>query len=239
MAEGGHHRKGGVATARRALLALAALAMLAGRPEAARADDAVVALPAPEAAGETSVEAALAARRSVRRFAERALTIGELGQLLWAAQGITDARGHRTAPSAGALYPLTVYAAVGRVSGLAAGIWRYRPGDHALARTGAGDRRAALAEAAYGQAWIAEAPAVLVIAGDESVTAAKYGPKAARFVAVEAGLAAENVALQAVARELGATVVGGFDTARAAAVVPLAAGETVMLLLPVGALPGG
>lgn len=70
------------------------------------------ALPPPELDGGASLNAALARRRSVRAFAPRPLTRSELGQLLWAAQGQTDAReGKRAAPSAGALYPLAVYAA--------------------------------------------------------------------------------------------------------------------------------
>jgi hypothetical protein len=73
------------------------------------------------------VERLLARRRSVHQFANEALSLGELGGLLWTAQGITDEAGLRTAPSAGALYPLELILVAGRVEGLSASIYRYRP----------------------------------------------------------------------------------------------------------------
>jgi SagB-type dehydrogenase family enzyme len=141
---------------------------------------------------------------------------------------VTDAAGHRTAPSAGATYPLEVYAVTAeRVS-------RYLPGEHALSPVGAGDVRPELAAAAIGQETVATAPLVMVITGVVSRTAARYGTRAERYVWMEAGHAAQNVLLQAVALGLGAVPVGAFDDDRVRAVVGAPADEKPLYLVPVG-----
>jgi SagB-type dehydrogenase family enzyme len=159
-----------------------------------------ISLVPPDTDGMTSLETALSARRSIRDFSPVALTPEEFGQLLWAAQGVTSSDGKRTAPSAGGLYPLEVYALT------ADGMFHYLPDGHEVEVLTDDDLRAALAEAALEQEWIAEAPAVFVIVGVEARTAAKYGDRATRYVALEAGHAAQNVLLQATALGLAPTV---------------------------------
>jgi SagB-type dehydrogenase family enzyme len=187
-----------------------------------------VALPSPAPAGAISLEEALARRRSVRAFTPRALSTNEVGQLLWAAQGVTDSRGHRTAPSAGATYPLEVYAVTPE------GVWRYLPAEHALAIVRTGDVRPDLAAAALGQGAVASAPLVVVINGVVARTAARYGSRAERYVWLEAGHAAQNVLLEAVALDLGAVPIGAFDDDAVRAVVGASAGEDALYLVPVG-----
>ena len=121
-------------------------------------------LPEPDRTGTISVEQALNQRRSVRTYTNEPLTLLEVSQLLWAAQGRTHRRGNRTAPSAGALYPLELYLTGGRVENLSSGVYRYRPEDHMLVATGAEDRRTALADAALDQTWVQEGAVVLVVA---------------------------------------------------------------------------
>lgn len=191
-------------------------------------------LPAPGHDGDLAVETALLRRRSVRAFAGGRVTLAEVSQLLWAAQGVTHASGFRTAPSAGALYPLSLYMAAGEVESVAAGIYRYRPADHSLARIGDGDRRTELAAAALGQMWIAEAAVALVVAARYSRTTGKYGDRGIRYVHMETGHAAQNVYLQAVALGLGTTVVGAFDDAAVKTVVGLERQEQALALLPIG-----
>jgi SagB-type dehydrogenase family enzyme len=149
-------------------------------------------LPAPQRDGKVSLERCLATRRSVRAYRDDALKLAELSQLLWAAQGITGGERLRTAPSAGALYPLEVYVLAGSVEGLAAGIYKYRPERHELVRVAQEDRRRALAEAALGQQFIAQAPAVFVIAGVYERTARRYGDRAPRYVHIEVGHAGQK-----------------------------------------------
>lgn len=191
-------------------------------------------LPAPVRDGPLPVETALAERRSVREFRDEMLPIADLAQLLWAAQGIRNPEGFRTAPSAGALYPLEVYAVVGRVENLAPGVYRYRPSDHSLVRVADGDRRARVAEAALKQTWMQGAPLIVVLAAVFDRTTHKYGPRGMRYVHMEAGHAAENLCLQAVARKLGTTVVGAFDDAALQAALNLPPEEQPLALIPVG-----
>jgi len=191
-------------------------------------------LPPPVEKGTMSVESALRARRSVRRFKDAPLSLAEVSQLLWSAQGVTHPAGLRTAPSAGALYPLELHLVVGEVSGLPAGVYRYRVGSHQLARVATGDRRATLSDAALGQGWIAKAAAVLVVSAVYDRTTVKYGRRGDRYVHLEAGHVAENVALQAVALGLGMTPVGAFHDQRVKSVVEMANREQPLYLLPLG-----
>ncbi len=194
----------------------------------------VVALPAPRTHGAATLEETLLGRRSVRAFAATGLALEDLGQLLWAAQGVTSREGGRTAPSAGALYPLEIHAVVADVAGLDPGVYRYLPERHRLERLGGGDRRAALAHAALGQDWIAKAPVVLVIAADYARLTGKYRERGVRYAHLECGHAAQDVLLEAVALGLGAGVVGAFDDARVREVLRIPVTEQPLELIPVG-----
>jgi len=187
------------------------------------------ALPSPLLSGPLSLEEALRTRRSVRSFSAEGLTRAEIGQLLWAAQGVTDLDGHRTAPSAGARYPLELDVVT------AEGVARYVPDGHRLVRRSATDGRAALRRAAFDQASVGEAPLVIVISGVVERTALRYGTeRAERYVALEAGHAAQDVLLEAVSLGLGAVPVGAFDDAEIRRVLALADGEAPLYLIPVG-----
>jgi len=191
-------------------------------------------LPPPRLEGSFALERALSERRSVRSFAPTPLTMEQVGQLLWAAQGVSSPGGFRTAPSAGALYPLEVTLVAGAVSGLQPGLYRYLPAKHALAAAGAGDRRAPLARAAFYQTWLQEAPAVVVFGAVESRTRVKYGSRSPRYVHIEVGHAAQNVLLQARALRLGAGVVGAFDDSAVAELLEMPQDEKPLYLVPVG-----
>jgi len=200
----------------------------AGTPEGA------VGLPEPSFNGNVSVEEALRERRSVRVYAEVPLTLSDLGQVLWAAQGVTNDRGYRTAPSAGALYPLEVYVVAGNIMGLEPGIYHYRPGEHLLIQTASGDQRAALQAAAVNQTSVGDAPVTIVIAAVPDRTTAKYGERGMRYVSMEAGHAAENVYLQAQAINLGTVTIGAFDDGEVREVLGLPGNTTPLYLMPVG-----
>jgi len=182
----------------------------------------------------TSVESALRRRRSVREFRGEALTLAEVSQLLWATQGITGPEGGRTAPSAGALYPLEVSLVAGKGGDVPAGVYRYRPHEHDLVCITEGDKRAKLAAAALEQEWLADAPVTIAIAAVYERTARKYRQRAERYVHMEAGHAAQNVHLQAVALGLGTVVVGAFDDAEVKRVLAIANNEHPVCLMPVG-----
>ncbi|MGC9443983.1 MAG: SagB/ThcOx family dehydrogenase [Candidatus Methanospirareceae archaeon] len=191
-------------------------------------------LPEPRYASNTSVEAALAQRRSVRAYSGEALTLEELSQLLWAAQGITDSWGGRTAPSAGALYPLELYIVVGTVRGLDTGVYRYRPATHELEKTKDRDVRAELADAALNQDFIGDAAIDLVICGVFNRTAEKYGERGIRYVYMEAGHAAQNVYLQAESLNLGTVAIGAFDDVAVQQLVGVQEQGRPLYIMPVG-----
>jgi len=183
----------------------------------------------PSVKGTVSVEETLARRRSIRTFKSDRLTLDQISQLLWAAQGITERRrGLRTAPSAGATYPLTTYLVTDQ------GVFMYDPQKHALLPKRAGDVRPALAEAALGQSWVREAPASIVFAAIYERTTGRYGGRGQRYVHMEAGHAAENVHLQAVALGLGSVPLGAFDDENVAEVLGLGREERPLYIIPVG-----
>jgi SagB-type dehydrogenase family enzyme len=187
-----------------------------------------VSLPAPRLAGEVTLEEAIARRRSVREFTNDVLSWQDLSLLLWAAQGITDARGLRAAPSAGALYPLEISVV------LPSGAYRYVPASHAAELLSERDLREDLWQAGLRQDALRQAPAIFVIAAVYERTEAKYGQRAERYVKLEAGHAAQNLLLQAVVLELGAVPIGAFYDDRVQAALSLPADHQPLYLIPVG-----
>jgi len=203
-------------------------------PSPAEKIGAMIELPAPRYESSVSLEAALLQRRSVRDYSVEPLTLTEAGQLLWAAQGITDARGGRTVPSAGALYPLEVFLLAGSLDGLPAGVYRYLPHEHALAMVQEGDRRIELYQAALNQEAVKDGAIVIVFAAVYERTQVKYGERGAQYVHIEVGCAAQNVYLQAAALDLGTVFIGAFYDDQVKAVLGLEENEVPLGLMPVG-----
>lgn len=193
-----------------------------------------IALPSPRQGSAVALERCIQQRRSVRGFPDQALTERALGQLLWAAQGVTLDDGKRAVPSAGALYPLELYIAVAKAVSLHAGVYHYAPGRHELGVVVSGRQHEKLVEAVRGQEWIATAPAVVCIAADFERTCAKYGRRGRGYVYIEAGLAAESLMLQAVALGLATTLVGAFDDDEVKRVLGLGVDEAPLCLVAVG-----
>ncbi len=193
-----------------------------------------IGLPAPKIDGATSLEKALRERRSIRDFKRKPLSITELSQLLWAAQGITAPGGRRTAPSAGALYPLELYLVANNVEGLSEGVYKYRPDGHELIRTVGGNKSIELSGAALGQTSVRDAAAVLLLAAVYERTTAKYGERGVRYVHIEVGHVGQNVCLQAVALRLGAVVIGAFDDSQVKRIAKLLPKEEPLYLIAIG-----
>lgn len=186
-------------------------------------------LPRPARSGVVSLEEALSQRRSTREFAPGPLTERQLSQLLWAAQGITSPEGLRTAPSAGALYPLEIYVV------LPVGFYHYDPARHCLDRISADDLRPALYDAALAQQAVREAETVFVMAGVYERTAQKYGTsRSRRYVHLEAGHAAQNLLLEAVALGLGAVPIGAFHDTEVQKALSLPRNHQPLYLIPSG-----
>src|SRR6185312_4465879 len=196
------------------------------------AEPAPISLPTPKKAGGVSIEAALAARRSIRSYTSQSLTVAEVGQLLWAAQGITSPDGKRTAPSAMHRYPLEVAVVAQKVEGLPNGAYRYLPATHSLELLTSTKPGAELLAGATSQGQVHSAPAVFVIAAVYERMGS--GAKNHTWTDYEAGLASENLMLEAVALGLGSVVTGGIDPASVKEAVKLTGGEEVIVVIPVG-----
>ncbi|ELY44596.1 SagB/ThcOx family dehydrogenase [Natronorubrum sulfidifaciens] len=199
-------------------------------------------LPDPETDGSTSVERAIATRTSRRSFARPPLELADVAQLLWAAQGVTHVRDGvemRTAPSAGATYPLVAFLEVAPegCAALDAGLYRYEPGAHRLEATVQEAIHDALTEAALGQAVVQAAPATIVLAAEAERTRRQYPDHGDRYVHMEAGHAAQNVHLVCESRTLQSCPVGAFDDDAVAATLELPARLEPLYLVPVGNRP--
>jgi SagB-type dehydrogenase family enzyme len=187
-----------------------------------------MALPAPRVQGTLTLEETLARRRSVREYTDVPLTLVEIGQLLWAAQGITSSIGQRTAPSAGGLYPLQVFVATRD------GVYHYEPASHSMTTQIVGDKRQALSDASLQQSAVRDAPAVFVIAAVYARTSQKYGDRTERYVQLEAGHAAQNILLQAVALNLGGVTIGAFEDDKVQKAIALPQDHQPLYVIPVG-----
>jgi SagB-type dehydrogenase family enzyme len=196
-------------------------------PEAPR-----VVLPHPnsgvEAASAAGLFDVLARRRSAREYGPPPLGLEELGGLLWAAAGVTARQmgfAFRTAPSAGGLFPVEHYVVANSVSGLDPGVYHYAVLDEALELLRSGDQRLAVAHAALDQTIAAEADAVFVWTAVLERSRWKYGQRFARYIFLDAGHIAENVALAAVALGLGSCQIAAFFDDEAAALLGVDEGE--------------
>lgn len=194
----------------------------------------IIKLPEPYYVSNTSVEKALKERRSKRSYRNEPLTLKEVSQILWAAQGITEANEFRTSPSAGALYPLELYVVAGNVNDLPDGIYRYKPHENELAMVVTGDKRAELFSLALYQPSIKNAPAVIVFSAVYERTTKKYGERGIRYVHMEVGHAAQNIYLQAVSLNLGTVAIGAFDDEDVKKLLKMGDKEVPLYIMPIG-----
>jgi len=194
-------------------------------------------LPSPSRKGRVSLEETIARRRSVRDFAPEPISQAQLSQILWAAQGLSNASGrYRTVPSAGATYPLEIFVACGEnsVDGIGEGVYQYNVESHSLRRHYKGDVRGELALAALDQDFICIAPVDIVICVAYSRTLSTYGGRGERYVHVEVGHAGQNIYLQATALGLVTVAVGAFYDEQVREVLRLGEEYKPLYIMPVG-----
>jgi len=194
-------------------------------------------LPKPDPMGKVSVEEAIERRRTVRSFGSKRIGRSDFSQLLHAAQGITEEGGFkRAAPSAGALYPLDVYAVLGGegVEGLDAGVYHYVPTGNRIEVIARGDKRSQLAKASLRQMWIADPPVRFVLTAEYARIESKYGKRGRRYAMIEAGHVGQNIFLQAEALGLKAGIVGAFEDAQVIKILGAPENYVPLLVMPVG-----
>ncbi len=200
------------------------------KEQPAQAGNVNIKLPEPRLKSDVSLEEALYKRRSIRQYSASPLTLIDISQLCWAAQGITDSSGKRTAPSAVAIYPLEIYLAVGNVEGLVAGVYLYSPAGHELVKMKDGDLRAELGN----QITINKAAVDIVIAANNDKLTGRFGDTGIKWAYLEAGHVAQNICPQATALNFGTVTVGGFTEGQVKAVLGLTDNKSVLYVLPVG-----
>jgi SagB-type dehydrogenase family enzyme len=199
--------------------------------------EATMKLRPPKTDGTVSVEWAIKQRRTIRSFTPETLNLNQFSQLLWSSQGITGNDGFkRAAPSAGALYPMDVYAVVGRssVEQIEAGVYHYEPNGHALSNITMEDVRERVAKASLSQMWMARAPLNIVITAEYSRITAKYKERGIRYAMIEAGHIAQNLFLQAEALRLKAAIVGAFHDNELIDILKIPRSHEPLLIMPIG-----
>ena len=195
---------------------------------------AMIKLPEPRYESNVSTEETLVKRRSVRDYTHEPLTLTEVSQLLWAAQGTTSDGIYRAAPSAGALYPLEVYMIVGNVEDLAAGVYQYKPKGHELVMILEGDMRSRLTDAALGQGPVGNAAIDIVLTSVYDRITRKYGDRGVRYALIEIGHVGQNICLQATAMDLGSVCIGAFYDEQVRALLKLPEEEAPLYIIPIG-----
>lgn len=216
------------------ILMVSIMILTIGKSECMSEENVTVKMPQPQYDSRSSVESAMLKRRSVRSYTDEPLTLSIISQLLWAAQGITHPRGFRTAPSAGALYPLEIYIVAAKVANLAAGIYKYKPRSHELLKIVKGDKRAELYQVALRQRSIKDAPVIMVFCAVYERTTGKYRKRGIRYVLIEVGHSSQNVCLQAVSLDLGTVTIGAFKDKKVSKVIGCEENEHPLYIMPIG-----
>jgi len=199
-----------------------------------------VELPSFELSRAISLDQALKQRKSIRDFQPKSVSKGQLSYLLWASTGIQRAEeGYefRTAPSAGALYPIETYVVANNVRTLEAGLYHYSIRAHQLERLKQGDLRREIAAAALGQGMCATAAAVFVWSAVFERCKWKYGQRAYRYIYLDAGHIAENLALAAVSLNLGSCEIGALYDGQVNAIVGVDGTEESVICMAVVGVP--
>lgn len=192
-----------------------------------------IALPEPRFTGKMSVEQAIHDRRSQRVFTDEAVSMADLSQMLWSAQGLTDESGHRTAPSARGVYPHDLYVVVRNVEGLDQGLYLYKPETHSLADVGVANAGNLLIQAEV-QENSQTAPVVIVMATAFAKAQEKFPDTAQSVSDLEAGHIGQNVYLQAQSLGLGTVVTAGFNSEAVTQKLGLDPNYFISYLIPFG-----
>ena len=187
-----------------------------------------------------SLDRALKQRKSIRDFQQKPISKGQLSYLLWASTGIQrieDGYEFRTAPSAGALYPIETYVVVNDVRKLEVGVYHYCIRTHQLEQLKPGKFRQEITTAALGQRMCARSAAIFIWSAVFERCKWKYGQRAYRYIYLDAGHIAENLALAAVNTNLGSCEVGALYDDKVNAILGIDGTEESVLCMAVVGIP--
>ncbi|MFZ7136915.1 MAG: SagB/ThcOx family dehydrogenase [archaeon] len=159
------------------------------------------------------VDETIRARKSVRNFSEKNLTLEQLTYLLWASTGIQRKQNgyqFRNAPSAGALYPIETYLFAKKVENLPVGLYHYNIKSHVLEELKHGDFSTNLTTSCLGQSMLSRAAVVIIWSAVFNRSKWKYNQRAYRYIYLDCGHIAQNLALTATSTGLGSCQIGAF-----------------------------
>ncbi len=197
-----------------------------------------IALPQADFRSSNSIEATLKNRKTRLDFTDGALSLKQISQLLWAGQGVNVDWGDRTAPSAKSTYPLTIFLIANKIDGLDAGEYQYIPGDRTPVHQLKPIKKVEMGEALFdllNQSSFNKIPAIIVITGNMSKMAEAYGGiPHDKEVYLEAGYAAQNIALEAESLKLGTNVNTNFDELKLKELITVSSSDTIISLMPIG-----
>jgi len=163
-------------------------------------------LPQPRSLSKETLDFVIKNRRSIRYFSKKALTLEQLSYLLWSSTGIQrieQSFEFRTAPSAGALYPIETYVVINNVKNISKGVYHYNIKTHCLEEIKTGDFRNDITEAALNQQMCYNCSVVFIWTAIFNRSKCKYRERAYRYIYLDAGHIAENLALSATSLKLG------------------------------------
>jgi SagB-type dehydrogenase family enzyme len=192
-----------------------------------------IALPEPAFKGKI-LEDAISERRSGRNFSSEKISLSELSMLLWAGSGITSEQGLRSAPSAGALYPIDIYVVPNRVGGASCGVYRYLPKNHELVLVKEGKFAGRFYNISYGQSHVGNAALLMVLVSTPARTTSKYGEIGAEYVLIEVGHIAQNILLEANSIGVESVPVGGFDREQTDTILGLDSEKEAIYIIAAG-----
>jgi SagB-type dehydrogenase family enzyme len=172
-----------------------------------------ISLPKPEFSPDIQFWDIINKRHTTRAFKNEPLSIMDLSQLLFGMSGLTrifPKFAFRTVPSAGALFPIEIYAIINDVSGIEQGIYHYNIEKHELEYLKQGDFRKSVADACYGQRMIAKSAVNFIWTAMIERTRINYAERAYRYIYLDCGHLGQNFYLVAEALRLNACVVGAY-----------------------------
>ncbi len=193
-----------------------------------------ISLPEPTFMSNTSIENALLSRRSMRIFKPESLSIEEISQLAWAAQGVNDPRGFRTSPSAGAFYPINLYIVTQNVENLPKGIYKYKAEEHELIQIASEENASQFFNSITTQYSLKNPAAIFIFSAKVEQIIASYGSFGKKFLYMEAGHTTQNLYLQTTSLEIGTTMIGGVNEKEIRQALNMSSYEHPLCMMPVG-----
>jgi len=188
-------------------------------------------LPLADKEAGSSLHKVIDLRKSTREFAPLSLSLQEVSQILWAGGG-KNKWDKLTTPSAGVLYPLTIYLLAAKVEGLRNGFYRYDAASHSLDLIAEENFNEFLSRASFNQGCLRDAPAIIIISADYNITLSRYAERGKRYVNIEVGHCGQNIYLQATSLGLGTVAVGAFDDKKVKEILGIK--EEPLYIMPLG-----